>query len=281
MAFLAHDQLHRGITAAKPGGDCNLFGWVHGTLGFGISTQMWIDEHSRHHAATLRPHEDPQFRYLPLWLISEKELEGFKKNAVWLEQKLAPYLTRLQHWSFIPINMFIARYNLYAISAIYAIKHGKWLDCVGMVLHLTWFYSLYRSFNPESWNGLLFHMCAFGTVAILHVQLMVSHLATETFTTEEELDEQFFSFQCKTTRNIETAWWDSWFHGGLQYQIEHHLFPQLPRHNLKLVVPMVKAICEEHDVPYKTVAFSEAVRIVLSDFKRLSQLLYSPEIIMG
>lgn len=281
MAFLAHDQLHRGIMAPKPGGDCNLLGWVHGSLGFGISTQMWIDEHSKHHAATLRPHEDPQFRYLPLWLISEKELAGFEKNAVWLEKKVAPYLTQVQHWIFIPISIILARYNLHIVSVIYSIKNSNWMDLVGMALHFAWFYTLYSSFNPETWNGLLFHICAFWTAGILHVQLLVSHLATETFTTEEELEEQFFSFQCKTTRNIETAWWDSWFHGGLQYQIEHHLFPQLPRHNLKLVVPMVEALCKEHAVPYETVTFSEALRIVLSDFKRLSQLLYSPEIIMG
>jgi fatty acid desaturase len=50
-----------------------------------------------------------------------------------------------------------------------------------------------------------------------------------TLATVQEEAEQFFGLQLKTTRNIDTAWWDGWYHGGLQYQIEHHLFPQLPR----------------------------------------------------
>ena len=275
-AFLAHDQLHRGIASPKAGGDMNMFGWIHGSVIFGISTQMWLDEHTKHHAATLRPHEDPQFNYLPLWLISEKELPGLKAKA-WIEQKLAPILTRVQHWTFLPLDICIARYNLHAISIGFAVKGGHLVDLVGMAVHFFWYCTLMTSFTSGSWCRLIFHIASFWTVGILHVQLLVSHLATETFTTEEELAEQFFAFQMKTTRNIETEWWDSWFHGGLQYQIEHHLFPQLPRHNLKLVKPMVEKLCKEHDIRYESVSFTEGLRIVLSDFQRLSTLLRSPE----
>jgi len=108
---------------------------------------------------------------------------------------------------------------------------------------------------------------------------MVSHLATETFTAEEEHEAQFLPFQMATTRNINTSWWDSWFHGGLQYQIEHHLFPQLPRHNLKLVKPMVQKLCTDHGIKYDTCSFSEALIEVLSDFERLSTGLQATELL--
>ncbi|KAJ2843423.1 hypothetical protein J3B02_005270, partial [Coemansia erecta] len=46
-----------------------------------------------------------------------------------------------------------------------------------------------------------------------------------------------------------------WFHGGLQYQIEHHLFPRLPRHKLRLVQPLVKDLCRKHGMEFKQFSF--------------------------
>ena len=54
-----------------------------GTFAFGVSAEMWLDEHNRHHALTMRPSTgtfgsgDPQFDYLPMWLVSKKELATF------------------------------------------------------------------------------------------------------------------------------------------------------------------------------------------------------------
>ena len=115
-------------------------------------------------------------------------------------------------------------------------------------------------------------MCS-SDLGVLHVQLTISHLATDCFTADEDEIEQFFAFQCKTTRNIDTAWWDDWLHGGLQYQIEHHLFPQMPRHYLGQVKPMVMELCNKHGLPYRSTSFTGAVGECLSDFKRLSQFV--------
>jgi delta8-fatty-acid desaturase len=62
--------------------------------------------------------------------------------------------------------------------------------------------------------------------------------------------------------NIESNWLTDWFHGGLQFQIEHHLFPRVPRHNLRAVQPHVKAFCARHHLPYVSVTFAEANRMV-------------------
>jgi fatty acid desaturase len=52
------------------------------------------------------------------------------------------------------------------------------------------------------------------------------------------------------------------FHGGLQYQIEHHLFPRVPRHNLGKVAALVKPFCEKHNIPYISVSFMQGNRMV-------------------
>ena len=60
----------------------------------------------------------------------------------------------------------------------------------------------------------------------------------------------FWTLQISTTRNITGNFLSDWFCGGLQYQVDHHLFPQLPRHNLPKVHKMVEAFCKSHSKPY-------------------------------
>lgn len=58
--------------------------------------------------------------------------------------------------------------------------------------------------------------------------------------------------------DIDCPTWMDWFHGGLQFQTEHHLFPRIPRHNLRQVRPIVKALCEQHGIRYTAMTFFEA-----------------------
>src|SRR4051794_36479959 len=56
--------------------------------------------------------------------------------------------------------------------------------------------------------------------------------------------------QVLTSRNVRGGVLTDWFLGGLNYQIEHHLFPSMPRGNLRRAVPIVRAYCAEIGVPY-------------------------------
>ncbi len=211
VAFVAHDAGHRGIIPPTPGGGINWIGWFHGAVCFGVSIEMWVDEHSGHHAMTMRPHEDPQFKYLPIFLISEKELDRFKEISS-VEQAIAKLLVPFQHFTMIPISVIIGRFNLHLISLIYALKAKKFYDVCGILLYFTWFGTI-TSLLPSN-ERVAFVLVSYIVAGILHVQLTISHLATDSFTAEEDEKEQFFAFQCKTTRNIDSTWWDDWFHGG-------------------------------------------------------------------
>jgi delta8-fatty-acid desaturase len=59
--------------------------------------------------------------------------------------------------------------------------------------------------------------------------------------------------QIATTMDVTCPEWLDWLHGGLQFQIEHHLFPRVPRHNLRKVRYLVKAHCKKHDIYYHEV----------------------------
>mmetsp|Transcript_107874 Transcript_107874/g.336459 ORF Transcript_107874/g.336459 Transcript_107874/m.336459 type:complete len:326 (-) Transcript_107874:14-991(-) len=276
VAFITHDAAHNGVVAPSGAGSFNWLAWFLGSCVFGISPGMWNEEHSVHHAITLRPCEDPQFNYLPLWLISKKELDVPGVKIDWLTRTLVSF----QHYTFLPLAIVVGRFNFHLISMFWAAKllltapcprtaFTGIMDLFGMATYFLWFGLLAFQFESR-WEQAAFVLTSYITVGILHLQLMLSHMATKTFTAEEERAEQFFSFQMKTTRNIDAHWYDHWFHGGLEYQIEHHLFPQLPRHNLSKVKPFVEEICRRHGIPYMSTSFSGALGEVLGDLQTLS-----------
>ena len=60
----------------------------------------------------------------------------------------------------------------------------------------------------------------------------------------------FFSKQVRTSRNVSGGWWATWLMGGLNYQIEHHLFPSMPRPNLRHAQGLVRTYCDRHGIAY-------------------------------
>lgn len=274
VAFVAHDVLHNGVVRPKDRGLAlwwNLLGWIHGAVLFGISAEKWKEEHNVHHAVTLRPCEDPQFNYLPIWLQSTKELDAY--GGPYKLDALTRFLVPFQHYTLLPLCIIVGRFNLCLESIVWAAMHGAHMDLLGMALYWT-YYSFFVYMVPGGFYARLsFVLASHCCIGVLHIQLLISHLCTDVFTTEEERQLQFFQFQLHTTRNIITAPMEHWFHGGLEYQIEHHLFPLLPRHNLSAVQPFVRELTAKHGIVYEEMGFMEAIHFCLQDFASLADAL--------
>eukprot|EP00913_Durusdinium_trenchii_P020542 g19295.t1 len=153
--------------------------------------QVAFMAHDADHYGPATPHEDPQFNYLPIWLISKKELDvpGTKVDF------LTRTLVSVQHYTFLPLSVVIGRFNFYIISMLAALKrlltakrfreaYGGLMDVTGMVLFWIWYATLVKQLDA-SWERVAFVLVSNWTVGILHIQLVLSHLATETFTAEE------------------------------------------------------------------------------------------------
>jgi len=98
----------------------------------------------------------------------------------------------------------------------------------------------------------------------LHVQLTLSHWDRPTKHSSEEEDNWFVK-QVVTGRNIEGDIFTEWFYGGLHFQIEHHIFPRVPRHNLRrLRDEYVRPFCEKWKIPYCSTGFWSATYDVWS-----------------
>ena len=70
-----------------------------------------------------------------------------------------------------------------------------------------------------------------------------------------EIESQWWHLQLKTTMDIDCPEWMDWFHGGLQFQIEHHLYPRMPRHSYRKIKPYVMELCAKHNVRYYAPSF--------------------------
>ncbi|KAA8525157.1 hypothetical protein F0562_006979 [Nyssa sinensis] len=84
------------------------------------------------------------------------------------------------------------------------------------------------------------------------------HMACNSLDFDPDLQHMPFFAQTTGSLDIMCSSWMDWFHGGLQFQIEHHLFPRLPRCQLRKISPFVKELCKKHNLPYNIVSFWKA-----------------------
>ena len=77
----------------------------------------------------------------------------------------------------------------------------------------------------------------------------------------------FFREQVLTSRNVRGRRLTDFWYGGLNYQIEHHLFPTMPRNNLEKAQPIVRDYCAEVGIAYHSTGLLEAYREVFRELR--------------
>jgi fatty acid desaturase len=140
--------------------------------------------------------------------------------------RMTKILIGYQQYLFLPV-MALARWNLY----IQSIRNTT--DIKYMIIFWGWFSLL--TLSLPSWSL----QCAFLAsshcfAGILHLQIVLSHFSMPVHHGMLN-DISFVRHQCNTCMDIHSNWTNDWFYGGLQFQLTHHLFPRLPRHNLRSV----------------------------------------------
>jgi fatty acid desaturase/cytochrome b involved in lipid metabolism len=272
LAFVAHDTGHNGITHNLTFD--NYFGIFLASCLSGLSIGWWKDSHNIHHVVTNDPTHDPDIQHLPFFAVSEKFIEGvdstyhkaeFKVNSInKVFVKIQPYLYYL-------IMMF-ARFNLYIQGIKFLLlndraKYRK-TEIFAMIFFGCWFYKLV-SFIEDWKMRLVFILLANGITFILHVQITISHFAMDTAPVSE--NEDFVTHQLRTSMDVDCPVWLDWFHGGLQYQVVHHLMPRLPRHNLRKVRDMLLPFFKKWNLNYQCYDFTYGNIMVLNQMSSISK----------
>lgn len=105
----------------------------------------------------------------------------------------------------------------------------------------------------------------------LHVQITLSHWGMSTSDLGET--ESFAQRQLRTTMDVDCPAWLDFIHGGLQFQAVHHLFPRMPRHNLRRAQALVKEFCLDTGIPYSILGFVDGNRHVVGRLDEVSDQL--------
>ncbi|KAH0590815.1 hypothetical protein H2248_000937 [Termitomyces sp. 'cryptogamus'] len=280
LVFTAHDLGHRGVTH-NWAVDHLLSILVADCIG-GLSIGWWIQNHNIHHLVTNHPSHDPDIEHLPFLAISPVFL-----NSIWSSfyrrtmsfDRVAKTFVALQHNLFYIIMLF-GRFNLYVNSYAFLInkafdtrraKGGRWawsLELFGILFFWSWFgRALY---GCGSWQtALAYLLVSHAVTSPLHIQIVLSHFSMST--ADLGPTESFPHRQLRTTTDVICDDSIAFIHGGLHLQVTHHLFPRLPRHNLKRASILVKQFAQEQGLTYAEFGFVDGNTKVLGVLKGVAE----------
>lgn len=258
--WIGHDSGHYQIMSNVR---LNRFAQViSGNCLTGISIGWWKRNHNAHHIACNSLDFDPDLQHMPMFAVSSKFFTSL--TSCFYERKMnfdsaARFLVSYQHWTFYPV-MCVARFNLFAQSILLLLSKkrvpNRGQEILGILIFWIWFPTLV-SFLPNWGERFMFVLTSFSVTGIQHVQFCLNHFSSSTYVGKPHGND-WFEKQTDGTLDITCSPWMDWFHGGLQFQVEHHLFPRLPRCHLRKVAPFVRELCKKHNLPYNSASFWEA-----------------------
>jgi fatty acid desaturase len=265
VAFLTHEAAHRTIFTSGPRNDRLARLLAAGVVG--ISYSWWDSKHSRHHGNPNMVGRDPD--------LAADTISFIEEDAV-TATGLRRWITRRQGWLFFPL-LSLEGINLHYQGVKHLMQRGpvrgRWIELSLIAGRFVIFL------------GLLFWLLPFGmAMAFLGVQLVVfgvymgasfapNHKGMPIIGPDERLD--FFTKQVRTSRNV-SGWWATWVFGGLNYQVEHHLFPNMARPYLARARIIVRVKCAELDVPYTETTIWRSYAIVIAYLNRVGLAARDP-----
>jgi fatty acid desaturase len=241
IAFLGHDGGHQQVFRSRRLND--LLGLITGNLLVGLSFGWWVDEHNQHHANPNHEGRDPD--------IGESVITFTDQQSAGRRGAVERFIAAYQGWLFFPlltlegINLHIQAFEWLRTTTVRRYRrtelalltlHGVGLLTAAFLVLSPAKAVVFVAIIQGAWG--LYMGCSFAP----------NHKGMPTIPAEMKLD--FLRKQVLTTRNIRGGTVVDFVLGGLNYQVEHHLFPNMPRPNLRKAQPIVRAYCEQLGVPY-------------------------------
>ncbi|NEE03463.1 fatty acid desaturase family protein [Phytoactinopolyspora halotolerans] len=252
ISFLGHDSAHRQIFTSHRWND-----WMSRVLSglfAGLSHGWWMNKHSRHHANPNKEGADPDIG---------PSAFAFTPAIAQSRRGLAARLTRWQGY-FFPLILLVGL--ALHIASVRTLVHRKQLK------H-RWWEVAFITGRFGGYITVLFLVLPPGkAAAFVGVQMaLFGLLLGGTFTTNHvgmpivppDMKIDFMRRQVLMSRNITGGRFTTFAMGGLNYQVEHHLFPNMPRPNLRKAQSLVREHCAKHDIRYTETSFFGAYRAII------------------
>lgn len=264
VALIGHDAGHLEVFQESQKN------WALGqlcwTLTAGVGFWYWNDRHNRHHGHTNDVDEDPDIQGSGLLALNFSEHEGAARRG-WrrIALKYQPVLILLALLSL--AFAFRVEGTLFALRRLRGAR--RCFETALLSLNVLLWTTLMTILG---WRGLGIFLGS-NAVASLYLAAIIApnHKGMPVWAKGARLS--FLERQVLSSRNITShPVWDYLF-GGLNYQIEHHLFPTMPRVHFKRARSIVKPFCAAHGLPYEEVDPVASYRMVYTAYRRLRQTL--------
>jgi fatty acid desaturase len=250
--FLGHDAGHRQIFRSRRANQ--VIGLLHGNLAIGLAFGWWVDKHHRHHAHPNTDGLDPD--------ISGESIV-FTKRQVRGRRGAGRLLARYQAQLFFPM-LLLEAVSLH-VASVQALRRPGYRHQIGEGLLLAAHFVAYTTavvwvLSPA--RALIFIVVQQGLFGVyLGCAFAPNHKGMPILAEDDDTD--FLRRQVLTSRNVRGNWLVDFLLGGLNYQIEHHLFPSMPRASLRHARPIVRAYCLEHGLLYVETGLLDSYRQAL------------------
>ena len=258
ISLLAHDCGHRQFSfhASWKNDWATL---IFGNLLLGVSREWWIDKHNEHHAHPNQIDADPD---IEIPLLAFEEEQALDKRG------LARFVVQYQAYLIFPLSLLQGLSMHFKSIRFLTEKKAKSTLAEALTLgaHFALYFGLLFSML-EPLQALLFvavHRGLFGTYLVSI--FAPNHKAMPLLERDSKVD--FLRRQVLTSRNVVAHPITDFWYGGLNYQIEHHLFPRLPRNKLKEAQPIIRGFCRDHCIAYHETG-------VLRSYKEILQHLHA------
>ena len=239
MALLAHDVGHRQTFRGRR---MNALGrTLFGNLLLGVSHSWWNTKHNQHHATPNHVEKDPDVIF-PMIVFSAEQIAS--KPRV-----LRPIIAYQAFFFVLLLPLQAAAMHSTSVRHLMAGRvPGRRLQATVMAFRFALYGALLYALG--SWEmALAFGAVHYATFGLYNSSVFATnHKGMMTLNEQTRMD--FLREQVLTSRNVRGHWLTDFWYGGLNYQIEHHLFPTMPRNRLAQAQPIVRAFCEERGISY-------------------------------
>ena len=264
LAFVGHDAGHRQIFASRRAND--VLGYVHGAL-VGMSYGSWVGQHNAHHAHPNHADVDPDID-IPVLAFSVEQAATRRGVARWIVAHQAAM--------FVPL-LLLEGWSLHLIAFQNACR-GKVrrpaLEITLLVVHvIAYGVAVFAVLTPL--QGIVFVLVHQGIWGLtMGLVFAPNHKGMPIVPAGTELDH--LEKQVLTARNVRGGRLTDYLFGGLNHQIEHHLFPRMPRPSLRAARAVVRPFCLEHGLPYTETGIRSSSAQILRHLHETSAVLRTP-----
>jgi fatty acid desaturase len=249
LGFIGHDLGHNQVFGARRRN--HLLGLIVGNALIGLSFGWWVPKHSAHHAHPNEIGRDPDIG------------EGVVLAGSDALGPVASWLARWQAPLFFPL-MLLRSIGLHVLGIKRLVQRRDRASAVEASL-ITLHAALYLTVVLLVLSPLKALAFVALQQAVFSVYLGISFAPNHKGMPiiESATAASFARRQVVTARNVRGGWFTTFMLGGLNYQIEHHLFESMPRPNLRRVQGLVRDFCVATDLGYREEGFVESFRQIV------------------